>query len=416
MSDAAVSSQNTSTPAAPASAPAPKTAPAKTAAPAAAPSPEKATPKQFMERVRARHVGTDPGFEADFSEPVDEPDPVVPDEPEGADLAPVQEPDEAPEESDEEPEAEDYSWAEQLKAYKEGLHNIPLADLLQALSEGRLPENLYKVLKVKLKDGENEWEETIDMARNGAMMRKDYQKKTQKLADERDAFFGERNEFVTMLQNWKSDPKALKAGLSRMGFPFLDAAKLLAEEHRTLAGMDPIARQLFDEKQKIEEELAQFKYEQQKQSKQTKAAEEKATTQKRIDFVSDTGAKMFQSMGIPMNKGTWGVFLRYFETETRGNPGVAWSEDMVRSAVETTFEDYNALKAEIGGGAAAAPKPKAFAGAAAAGSSSSPARAQAQKAGVLAGAKLDSGSTPKPKPRAGGKMTRDQWMAEFKKR
>src|SRR4249920_1777101 len=48
----------------------------------------------------------------------------------------------------------DYSW---LDNYKEGVHGVPVQDLLQAISEGRLPDELHDKLRLNLKDGDHEW-------------------------------------------------------------------------------------------------------------------------------------------------------------------------------------------------------------------------------------------------------------------
>lgn len=314
---------------------------------------------------------------------------------------------ESPLETEAEPVEEDWSWMEPLKAHRQ-LHGLELSDIVTALASGSLPDPLLKILKVKLKDGDNEWEDTIDGARRGAMMRRDYSRKTQQLAEERDSFTADRDEFVSMLHGWKSDPKRLKAGLQHMGFPFLEAAKLLAEEHRQLAALPPEARALYEEKTKAEAELQKLKYEQERASKLQARESEKAQTQKRVDFVTQSAQPIFQASGVPLNKGTWGVFLRHFDAISRANPGTEWNEHMVRFAVEATAEEYNELKSQMNPAPAAAPAATAAVKVPANGS---PARAQIQKAGLAGGQTYDSATAPKPRPK-GGRIT----IADFRKK
>lgn len=298
-------------------------------------------------------------------------------------------------EPDEEPAEEDWAWAEELKQFRE-LHGVPIAEIAKAIAEGRIPDALLSKLKVKLKNGDEEWEDTIEGARAGNMRYRDYTKKRQADASEKAEWTAEKNDMIGLHTNWKGDTtgKALLTGLQRMNYPVLEAAKLLAAEHAKLAQMTPLERENYERAQKAEQELERYRWEQSKVQRQQEEATSKQSIDRNVEFVTQTANRHFQTQAVPMNKGTWGVFLRHFDAIRSANPGTPWSEQMIQIAVGATKEEYEDLRKEMGGADPSQPqikKPQV---------ATTPARAQLANAGI-GGGKFDSGKPPQPKSKKG---------------
>lgn len=244
------------------------------------------------------------------------------------------------EETETEEVEEDLSWLQELKGFKQ-LHGLELKDIVQAISEGRLPDELLGVLKTKLKHGEEEWEDTFEGVRKNQMRHRDYTQKLQAFARDRDEYNTDKTEFIDMLQSWKGNPDALLSGLERLEFPVLDAAKLLAKRHQELASMTPRERELFEQKAALERELNKNKFDQKRQA-QTKSQEQvKLDADKRADFVSNTAKTLFDKVKIPLNDRTWNSFLGKFQIISNSYPpGTAWTAEMIEHAVDATEYDY----------------------------------------------------------------------------
>ena len=208
---------------------------------------------------------------------------------------------EPPEVSSEEPDEEDFAWMEELKAHKQ-LHGVELVDLVKALADGQLPEALHDIVKVKLKNGDQEWESPLSKARREAMLHQDYTKKLQSFSKERDEFNSDKNEFIEMLQTWKGNPEALLAGLERLEFPVLEAAKMLAKKHRELDAMTPRERQLFEENEKLKRDQAKARWDGDRRSKEESSQKVKQEANQRDDFVSSTAKALFDKAGIPLEE------------------------------------------------------------------------------------------------------------------
>jgi len=331
--------------------------------------------------------------------------PDIPDTDEGRETAtPLEEAPEEVVEDSEEPTEEDWSWAQELKDFRE-LHGVPLAEIAKAIAEGRIPDALLSKLRVKLKSGEDEWEDTIEGARSGNMRYRDYTKKRQADAAEKAEWTAEKNDLIGLHQTWKGDTsgKALLTGLQRMGYPMLEAAKLLAAEHARMAQMTPVERENYERAQRAESELERVRWEQAKFQRQQQDIESKASIDRNVEFVTQTANRQFQVSGLPLNKGTWGVFLRHFDSIRSANPGTQWSEEMVQIAVGATKEEYEDLRKQMGGVApsAAPQKPQVVA--------STPARAQLANAGI-GSQRFDSGKPPQSKTRKG------ETIADIRKR
>lgn len=228
---------------------------------------------------------------------------------------------EAPVEEQSEEMPEDLEWLEGVKSYKE-LHGVQLTELLQALADGKLPEALWDKLSMTMKDGDQEWEDTIANMRGSAMMRANYTKKLQQFAQERDAFHAEKNELVGLLHGWKSDTsgKQLLAAMRKMGMPFEQAARAFAEEHYHMEELQKAETEgripqgtvaALQQKQQLEQELAELKM----QRQQTEGTQQKQQTEQQtkqiVDAVKAEALKSFERSGLKATNGSWNVFLNH---------------------------------------------------------------------------------------------------------
>ncbi len=373
-----------------------------TSTPVSAPTPSGSTsrsnamsPSEFRNRLRGT---SDESFETEAADPDD----AEVESPEETTFQASEEETEAPQLEETEEEAspeEDNTWLEALKEYKQ-LHGLELVDIIKALAAGQLPDKLQDIIKIKLKNGDEEWESPISKARKEAMMHHDYTNKLQAFGKERDEYHADKNEFIGMLQNWKGNPEALLDGLERLEFPVLEAAKLLAARHRKLDTMTPAERELYEENAALKREQNKIKYEQRRGQETEGKKQTAALAAKHSDFVTTTAQQLFQKHQVPMDERTWRVFLGKFNIISDSfPPGVEWTADMVENAFEATHYDYQQAlarreKAQVG---ATPPKPKA--------KFDSPARE--------AVAKLQQPSSQQRKGQKGGAMNSAQFRKQF---
>lgn len=239
--------------------------------------------------------------------------------------------------------APDFSWAEALQDYKDGIHNTPLVELLQALAQGQIPEALWDKLHIPLKDGDFEWQDTLANARNGAMMRAKFTQKMQEFAKEKEAFVREKGELVEYLGGWKNDQSgiALLKGLKRMGMPFDSMARAYAAEVQKLEEMEaraPGSRALFEEKQRMEAELEELKRQQARaQSQQTEQSSTQDTARV-ATAVKNAAAKTFEQNGLPMTQGSWNYFRNELSVLWNASGLAAPTMEMVTEATLATKE------------------------------------------------------------------------------
>jgi hypothetical protein len=259
------------------------------------------------------------------------------------DEAPV---DEAPVEA---PEESDYSWAEPYKAFQEGVHGIPAHELLAAIQNGQLPEQLWDQLQFTLKDGDEEWTDTLSGMRNGAMMRKNYTRKLQEFAKERDAFGAERDDLVGYLKGWKEDPSRLLAGLRKMGMPIDGMARMYAQELarveqiRSLEETGQIPKGTADAllaKQEQDAELEALRTAQQRQQQQTQAQQEEAQIKTAADGMRTNAVNAFRQAGLEITEGTWNMFREELGAIMAAKGDMANANE-VQFAVRTVLERVN---------------------------------------------------------------------------
>lgn len=222
-------------PTGPAATPAPARAPA---APAAKPAVSAST---FANSRRGTHFGND----------------TVDKTPEELETVQVQAADEseAPSEAESEPEVEaqpedageeSSEDAPEAGPYPADIHGVPLADVLAALQEGRLPDELWQALKMELVDGEDREVVPLSEYRDGAMMHRNFSRKSMALAKDRKemeatkaANDAEQQEFYGMVRNWKTDDEAFYRGARSLGLPLEKVALRWATEYERKSKLSP---------------------------------------------------------------------------------------------------------------------------------------------------------------------------------
>jgi hypothetical protein len=237
----------------------------------------------------------------------------------------------------------DYSWADSLQAYKDGIHGTALVEILQALSQGQIPEALWDKLHIPLKDGDFEWQDTLANARNGAMMRRKFTQKMQEFARERDAFTNERKQLVEYMGGWKNDQtgQALLQGLRRMGMPFDAMARAYAAEVAKLEDMEakaPGARALYEEKLKLEQERDELRRQHSQREQQGTQQQSQQDTNRVAQAVKNAAQNSFAANGLQMTPGSWNVFREHLSALWTASGQDAPSLEMVNEAVLATKE------------------------------------------------------------------------------
>ena len=273
-------------------------------------------------------------------------------------------------ESPEATEVEDYSWADQIKDYRQ-LHGLELQEVLQALANGQIPEALWDKLRIPLKDGDEEWEDTIGAARDGAMMRHNFTKKAQALAQERDAFHKERTDLIDYMKGWKEDPRKLLAGLRKLGMPYDAMARAYAEEvaqFEHLSALEqegklpPGTAKALQQKQELEAQLeeqrvqiqrAQAQQQTQQTDEQAKQIGEQVKTHS-VQALNELGYKLDDGT---LTEGVWEMYKTHLQAVWNVNGGQAPSRMQIREAARATKSQVDAyLRKAAPASAPTAPK------------------------------------------------------------
>lgn len=236
-------------------------------------------------------------------------------------------------EATEQPAAEDWSWAEGLKNYREGVHGLATAELLEALAAGQVPEALMDKLELTMKDGDEEWTGTIADLRNGAQMHANYTKKSTALAEERKAYESERSELIDHFRSWKEDAMSESdtagarglAGLERMLGP--DAVQRIAyrlaerlQRQEQLEALEkagqvpPGTAKALMEREQLQRELEDaraFKARQEQQTQDQELTTRASATGKRVQTEA---LGQFKKLGLTqengqLTPGVWKLFL-----------------------------------------------------------------------------------------------------------
>lgn len=242
----------------------------------------------------------------------------------------------------------DFSWAQELADYKDGLHGVGLKELLEALRSGKLPEALYDKVELELLDGDNRWTDTINGARNGAMMRKKFQQKTAEFAEQQKTWSAERDDFVDNLRGWKGDPELLIDGLERLGMPLDAAARIYSERLGKLnhiwtleqQGQVPegTTKQLYDAQER-DRELRDMRHQETVRGQREQAARDEQQSEQITQVVTRAGAQALQNVGLdPQDKAHWGMFRRNINELMQQNGAVPTREDVVNCALAVKEE------------------------------------------------------------------------------
>lgn len=198
----------------------------------------------------------------------------------------------------------DSPWHE---AYKDGIHGVPVQELLEAIANGQLPDALHDKLYLQLKDGERQWDANVSSLRNGNMMREKFSQQMNELKRERDGFHSERTQFVEDLRGMKESPEAFLHSMQSMGMPVLEAAKLLATQYATKdfmnrnAGVPEGQRGPGDEwleAVQARQELESYKRQQQRQTQQQQQQREQQQFQQRSSAVQTAAVEAFKQVGV----------------------------------------------------------------------------------------------------------------------
>jgi hypothetical protein len=287
-------------------------------------------------------------------------------------------------------EAPDWSWAEPLAAYRDGIHGVSTPELLQALADGQIPDALMDKLTLTMKDGDDEWTGTVGDLRNSAQMHSNYTKKSQALAQEKKQYESERGELIGYLRSWKEDESGEKG--------LMGLEKMLGED-----GVLRIARKLAERLQRKEEleaaeanghipagtaaivlERERFARENEELKRANSQREERQTQEQTAEQAKATGAKIwaegqrqFASLGIkpgPDGKFPAGI-VKLFKEElaTLWEEGTQPNAQMIRTAAMAAKQRSEEIVRQIQAEQKPAAKP-AVRGAAPAGAAAPAAR------------------------------------------
>lgn len=379
---------------APASAPAAKAAPA---APAPAPAPAAApAQKVTAHSLKRRQFETSPTPEPEAVEAPaaragaeHEPEPDVQEAPDSDPVA-VEEPDEGTVEPD-------------PNALPEAIHGVPLKDLIEALQNGQLPDALWEVLQGELVDGEEREPKTLKEIRDGAMLLRNYTKKTMALAEERKAhetkskeLNAEREELYGMVRSWKDPVKFRKAAKS-MGLPLEQVAIMWAEEFDKRSKLPPEMIAELDAHEAREMDLEKRARELRAQERKLRDLEQgqgkvklDADVETYITFIKGHQPKAFEAAGLQPTPATQKMIFGKFQECL----GVFWPDNKTAPTKEAVYQAAQAAAELLGikkGPAQAAPPPAKSPAAQQVAALQSPARRQ------LAGpASYDSGKASSP--------------------
>lgn len=297
-------------------------------------------------REFARHVSTN-SYSEPSSPAAEQTEQAVGSSPESE---PEQHETETPETTEEQStEPENWDWATPFKDLQQ-IHDMSSLEILQALQQGQIPEALLDKLILTGKDGEEEWSMSVAEARDGNMMRRNFTRKTQELARERNAFSAERDELVNYLHSWQSDPMKLLAGAHKMKFPIMEAAKILAQREAEIQGYEALEaegrlppgsaerrRAEFDREIEHESMRLQLQRQEQRQSQEQFQAQHQA----RVQQTAQACRSAFDAAGLK-GEGMWNVFkselgAMWTPEEQQKRPA---SPQEIRTAILATKEQY----------------------------------------------------------------------------
>lgn len=196
------------------------------------------------------------------------------------------------------------NWYE---AYKEGVHGIPVQELLEALSNGQLPDALHDKLYLSLKDGDETWEGSVASMRNNNMLREKFSRQMNELKRERDRVQAESRQFMSDLEAVKGSPEQFLHAMQGLGMPVLEAAKILATRYATRdflnkqAGIQDGQRGPGDEWLdgiQAQQEVQALRNQQTRQNQAQQKQREQQIFEQRSHAVQNAAMEAFKNVGI----------------------------------------------------------------------------------------------------------------------
>jgi len=266
----------------------------------AKPSPARMTSAQFAQFAREHNPGRDESPASAAVEALDgggEAEPEVP--------FPAEDNSDSLEAYNYEEETEQ-PWHEKYK----DIHGIDVQELLEALANGTLPDALYNKLKIRLRNGDQEWEDTIEGARNGAMMRQAFQQKTQQVAKMRKQLDGAYQEFGELVDGWK-DAKRFVQFARQAKLPLEDIAMQVAEELATRDALNKHYEGAGTRWYEAIQKEAEFETMQQQQAKLKKQAESRDAELKEkaiVNAIRKEATKAADELGMKWDNARWHAF------------------------------------------------------------------------------------------------------------
>lgn len=242
----------------------------------------------------------------------------------------------------------DYSWAEDLAEFKDGLHGVALKDLLTALRDGTLPEALFDKIQLELQNGDERWPASITEARNGAMMRQQFSKLTAEHSQNVKAWDAEKTDFIDYVKGWKENPELLIAGMEKLGLPFDQATRLYAERLQKIdhlwnleqQGQVPqgTTKQLWESQQR-EREFVELQQQQKRIEDKQRAEQETQHVDQATKVIEQASAQALQGLGLEASdQTTWKIYRRHLSEIYAQKQAMPTRQDILDAAHATKEE------------------------------------------------------------------------------
>jgi len=249
----------------------------------------------------------------------------------------------------EEPAADDSGLPPELAEFADGLHGVPLQELLESLRDGVIPEALLGKLEIEMSDGSKKWKEPLEKVKGERMMREKFSQLTQQLSSERKAFEAERaqhteqkDDLIDFMRTWK-DPDTLMDSLLDFGLPVdqmlrnyngrlekVNALYALEQEGKLPPGS---AKEAW-EKYETDRKLKRAEYDSTVREKKAAKAQESQHNTKLLGAVQKAGGAMLKQLGAdPTDAAQWNLFKRnlvdHLQREKKKVPG---KSDVLKAA------------------------------------------------------------------------------------
>lgn len=242
------------------------------------------------------------------------------------------------------PPADDASEAELL-------HGLKQEDVLAALKEGRLPDELLEHLTITQTIDGKEVPVTLAEARQNGMRLSDYSRKSNQLADDRRQFDGAREDFITMAKSWRSNTPEQRRMTRQMWEEWageevvLEIARDIADERVYVDSLGPQGRTEWEGRRKAEREAREARRQAERamrEAKQKRNDNGSSEMAKQIGMLRDVS---FKKLGIKPSAYAQEIYMSHVRglwnaSAKKGPVDPAMSDDAARA----TLEDLSALR------------------------------------------------------------------------